>query len=131
MDYPFYRQTRYDVNNDWWFPPIIFSQIFGNFDKSSLSLVNIIESIPSQNKFKYLIFMILIILFFKRLQLSLTTWISLIVGCLFIFYLNEKHQIKKEESDQYNIILNGPFLQETSYFENSPELVLWIGNISD
>lgn len=137
MDYPFHRKIRYDVSNNWWFLPTDLFKVEkdqeNTTDQSYYSpIVSYIDDIPSKDKFKYLVAIIVIILFIFRLSLTATLWIGLICGLFVAYYWNEiETRERTGEADKIWKIVKGPILKHTKYFITDPLLVKWIDDVSE
>lgn len=133
MDYPFTR-PRHDISN-WWFLPDSLKS--GNGSVGSIkgydsALVGYLDRISNQDKFKYIVIIIIMILFISRLNMGPNLWIGLLVGLFFVYYLNEnKEQDINDESDQLLNILDGPVLKKTKYFMMDTRLIKWADQVAE
>lgn len=126
MDYPFRRKVHYNL---WPFLPKdapIENKTANNY------LFNLIKNIPQKEKFNYLAIIIFVIVLLRRIQFSPHIWVWLVIALIIVFYLNERDQHNRNTiSHQLWATLNGPYLRNTRYFINAPELIRWVENISE
>ena len=137
MDYPFYRQQRHDISNNWWFFPNdllktekdIESQ---NSYKRETPILSYIENISDKHKFEYIVITIIVIVFIYRLDLRSSLWVGVVLALIIVYYLNEKNgQQINDEASQIWVILKGPILKDTKYFIMDPLLVRWVNDVSE
>lgn len=138
MDYPFHRKIRYDVSNNWWFLPTDLFKV--EKDKESEAhvtdfyspIVSYMDDIKPKDKFKYIVIMLVIVVFIYRLDLPAAIWIGLVVGVGVAYYLNElESRDRTNEAEELWYVLQGPLLKHTKYFITDPLLIRWIDDVSE
>lgn len=137
MDYPFKREQRYDVSNNWWFLPTDLFEVEKNSENSEDNsrkspLLSYLAHISNKNKFNYLVIGIIVILFTYRLQIHSSIWIGLIIAILVIYYINELNETElNTDASQLWDILKSPELKNYPYFITNPELTRWAEEVSE
>jgi hypothetical protein len=139
MDFPFKRHPRYDVSNNWWFLPADVNQMGKDQANANTNqkgydsaLLNYLRRISNPNKFKYMVIIIVMILFISRLNFSANLWIGLIIGFLVVYYFNERNeQERNDESDQILNILDSNLLKRTKYFIMDTRLIKWANEVGE
>jgi hypothetical protein len=126
MDYPFIRRDSgrgRDLGRD-------------REDKSKTlrksPLIFYLDEVGRNDKFKYIVIVLVVILLFYRLDLHWSIWIGLIVGLLVIYYMNERRALElNTATDQLWTVLKSPLLQKTKYFITDPQLIQWVQEVSE
>lgn len=137
MDYPYERKTRYNASNNFWFLPTDLFKTTQEKEQSLDTLRNspmlaYLDEISPKNKFTYIILTFAIILLAYRLSLHWSIWVGLIIGLIFVYYLNERRaQELNNSADQLWAILKSPLLKNTKYFITDPQFIQWVSDVSE
>ncbi|MEO0236678.1 MAG: hypothetical protein ABIN35_00400 [candidate division WOR-3 bacterium] len=100
--------------------------------RRTFPLLFYLDEISPNDKFKYLVLILIIVLLVYRLNLSWVIWIGLVPGLLLSYYLNErKIQELHDSSDRLWAILKSPLLRKTKYFITDPPFIQWVDDVKE
>jgi hypothetical protein len=131
------QKHNYNVSNDFWFLPTDLAKTEQDRENATKNLrkspvISYLDEISRKDKFKYLMIIFFVALFFYHLELHWSLWIGVGVGVVCIYYMNERQaQELNTESDRLWNVLKSPLLKETKYFVSDPELIQWVNDVSE
>jgi len=136
MEYPFFRKSRYNASNNWWFLPFDLFKTEQEKENTqtlrSSPILTYFDEMSYKDKFKYILITLGVIILFYRLNLNWTIWMGLICGLIITYYLNEKNaQELNNNADQIWTVLKGPLLKNTKYFVTDPPFIQFVNDISE
>lgn len=132
MDYPYIRKNKYNVSNDYWFLPTDMFSTVRDKEQASQTvrkspIISYFDEISRKDVFNYVIIILIVTLFFFRLDLNWTIWIGIVMGCIVVYYFNERNaQALNSKSDQLWTVLKSPLLKHTKYFITDPPIIQWV-----
>ena len=95
-------------------------------------IISYLDEIPKKDKFKYIIVILVFMLFSYRLNLHWSIWIGLPIGLLYVYYTNERNALElNNESDKIWNVLKGSLLRDTKYFVTDPSMISWVNDVGE
>lgn len=120
MDFPFINLKKH-----FYYDKELINEI-----KTTYPLVEYIDKIPNYNKFYYLVIILIIIYVLHELNWNMTTYITIIIGLISVYYLNEhSNSHLSAKTDKINSLLQSRYLNFTSNLDYDPDIITFIGDI--